>query len=186
MQSKRERTRARILQAAWELFRENGYQPTSTRQIARTAEVADGTVFSHFSTKLDILKAGILAQIQLVIEEANVSLKGNTPEERLLHYAEHLYPFYAEQAEFSRELFKEILWHQDELSPQIQAFIYKLFDAPVSAENQVYGQVLMDCYFMTLLEGLGSKQVSALRMQDLLTQKLASLTSNRSSATPLL
>ncbi|MBR9827658.1 MAG: TetR/AcrR family transcriptional regulator [Oceanospirillales bacterium] len=177
MQSKRERTRARILQAAWNLFQESGYQPTSTRQIARAAEVADGTVFSHFSTKLEILKAGVQTQIKQVIEQADASLKGCTPEDRLLHYARHLYPFYAEQAEFSRELFKEILWHQDELRPQIEAFIFKLFDAPVCEREQVYGQVLMDCYFMTLLDGLGAEEVSASLMQERLTQKLACFTS---------
>ncbi|GAA0695869.1 TetR/AcrR family transcriptional regulator [Marinobacterium maritimum] len=177
MQSKRERTRARILEAAWNLFREKGYQTTSTRQIARAAGIADGTVFSHFSTKLEILKAGIQTQIEQVIKQADVSLKGCTAEDRLLHYAEHLYPFYAAQAEFSRELFKEILWHQDELRPQIEAFIFKLFDAPVCAKDQVYGQVLMDCYFMTLLEGLGSEEVSARWMQERLTQKLAGFTS---------
>ncbi|KOO11428.1 transcriptional regulator, partial [Vibrio xuii] len=48
--NKRQITRERILNAAWALFAENGYEETTTRQIARHANVADGTVFSHFPT----------------------------------------------------------------------------------------------------------------------------------------
>ncbi|MGO3799348.1 MAG: TetR/AcrR family transcriptional regulator, partial [Vibrio casei] len=53
--TKRQQTRESILNAAWALFAENGYEMTTTRQIARQAGVADGTVFSHFSTKLAML-----------------------------------------------------------------------------------------------------------------------------------
>ena len=178
MSSKRENTRARILQAAWQLFRQQGYQHTSTRAIAQAAGVADGTVFSHFNTKLDMLKAGILVQIEQVVADADASLTATTPTDRLLHYAGHLYPFYAANAEFSRELFRELLWHQDELRPQVQAFILKLLpDEPVP-DRPVYGQVLMDCYFMTLLEGLSGESCDAPRMLERLRQKLACLASD--------
>ena len=61
--SKRQITRARILSSAWHLFAEQGYEETTTRQIARHAEVADGTVFSHFPTKLEMLREGMMAQL---------------------------------------------------------------------------------------------------------------------------
>ncbi|MBP0048294.1 TetR/AcrR family transcriptional regulator [Marinobacterium sp. AK62] len=173
MSLKREQTRARILQAAWQLFHERGYQDTSTRAIARAAGVADGTVFSHFETKLEILKAGIIVRIEDVIEQADRRLSASTPAQRLLHYAEYLYPFYAENAEFSRELFKELLWQQDDLRPQIEAFIRKLFPKPPAERDLLYGHILMDCYFMTLLEGLGDTEYSASRMLDRLERKLA-------------
>ncbi len=172
MSTKREQTRTRILQAAWQLFQEQGYQNSSTRAIARAAGVADGTVFSHFKTKLDMLKAGILVQVDTVVAEADRLLRANTPEQRLLHYASHLYPFYAECAEFSRELFKELLWDQQELRPQIQAFIDKLFADKPSEDDRLYGQILMDLYFMTLLEGLGEITCDSDRMLAQLGAKL--------------
>lgn len=67
--SKRQITRKRILNAAWTLFAENGYEETTTRQIAREAGVADGTVFSHFPTKLDMLREGMLSQLTQLSEQ---------------------------------------------------------------------------------------------------------------------
>ncbi len=44
-------TRERILQAARRLFNENGYEATTTRDIAQAAEIATGTLFNYFPTK---------------------------------------------------------------------------------------------------------------------------------------
>lgn len=44
-------TRQRILEAARRLFAEQGYEATTTRDIARAAQIATGTLFNYFSTK---------------------------------------------------------------------------------------------------------------------------------------
>jgi len=44
-------TRNRILQAARRLFADNGYEATTTRDIAQAAEIATGTLFNYFPTK---------------------------------------------------------------------------------------------------------------------------------------
>ena len=46
--SKGERTRQSILQAAYELFLEQGYAATSMRQIAERAGLALGGIYNHF------------------------------------------------------------------------------------------------------------------------------------------
>ena len=43
--------RDKILQAALELFAEQGFRGTSTAQIAKHAGVATGTLFHHFESK---------------------------------------------------------------------------------------------------------------------------------------
>ena len=48
--------RNRILVAATQLFGENGYRSVKTGEIARTAGVAEGTVFHHFGTKRGLLE----------------------------------------------------------------------------------------------------------------------------------
>lgn len=48
-------TRNRILKAALRLFARNGYDGTTTRDLAEAAEVAEGTLFRHFSNKKAIL-----------------------------------------------------------------------------------------------------------------------------------
>ena len=47
----KELTRKRILAAARRLFAGDGYGPTTTRDIARAAGVASGTLFNYFPTK---------------------------------------------------------------------------------------------------------------------------------------
>jgi AcrR family transcriptional regulator len=48
-------TRTRILKAALKLFARQGYDGTSTRDLAQTAGVAEGTLFRHFPNKKAIL-----------------------------------------------------------------------------------------------------------------------------------
>ena len=48
-------TRTRILQAAQRLFAAKGFEGTTTRDLAQTAGVAEGTLFRHFANKKAIL-----------------------------------------------------------------------------------------------------------------------------------
>lgn len=48
-------TRTRILKAALKLFAKQGYDGTTTRDLAERAGVAEGTLFRHFSNKKAIL-----------------------------------------------------------------------------------------------------------------------------------
>ncbi len=48
-------TRTRILQAALSLFARQGYEGTTTKDLAAAAYVAEGTLFRHFSNKKAIL-----------------------------------------------------------------------------------------------------------------------------------
>lgn len=50
-----EDTRSRILQAALRLFSAKGYDGTTTKDLATAANVAEGTLFRHFSNKKAIL-----------------------------------------------------------------------------------------------------------------------------------
>ena len=47
-------TRERILKVALALFQKKGFAATTTKQIARGAGVAEGTIFNYFKTKEDI------------------------------------------------------------------------------------------------------------------------------------
>ena len=48
-------TRQRILQAARRLFSDNGFDSTTTRDIALAADIATGTLFNYFPTKEAVL-----------------------------------------------------------------------------------------------------------------------------------
>lgn len=53
-EEKKERTKEEILEAALELFRKNGLENTTTRQISKRAGIAEGTLFNYFKTKEDL------------------------------------------------------------------------------------------------------------------------------------
>lgn len=50
----------RVLEAAITLFAEKGYASTSTSEIAKAAEVAEGTIFRHFGSKENLLFSVIM------------------------------------------------------------------------------------------------------------------------------
>ncbi|HEV3339281.1 MAG TPA: TetR/AcrR family transcriptional regulator [Pirellulales bacterium] len=54
-------TRRRIVEAAVDLFRSQGFDTTTTRDIARAAGIAAGTLFNYFETK-EALVAGLAAE----------------------------------------------------------------------------------------------------------------------------
>lgn len=53
--TKRERTRAALLRAAFELFAERGYDATTTKAIADRAGVTEMTLFRHFPGKASLV-----------------------------------------------------------------------------------------------------------------------------------
>ena len=169
--SKREQTRSRILSAAWQLFTENGYEKTSTRDISSAAGVATGTVFSHFPNKLELLKSGLEVQLSTLLVETAKSDTSTTPVDRLLHFASALYPFYLSQREFSKVIFKGILWQSQSLDPQLNAFKHQLVFG--DEQKLLYADVLMDVYFMTLLVGLNDDTENEASLIAKLKEKLS-------------
>src|SRR5437016_2281219 len=76
-------TRLRIVEAALELFRTRGFDATTTRDIARLAGIATGTLFNYFDSKEAII--GHLAEeaIGLARSGQNNGTTDGTLEEEL-------------------------------------------------------------------------------------------------------
>ncbi len=60
--TKGEATRARIVDAAYQLFMQQGYHATSMRQIVETAGVTMGGIYNHFASKAAIWEAVFMAR----------------------------------------------------------------------------------------------------------------------------
>lgn len=85
-------TRQRILDSAQQLFAGQGFEATTTRDIAQAAEIAVGTLFNYFSTKEAVVeclvgKATAAAQIEFV-RKSNLagSQEAETLEEELFAF----------------------------------------------------------------------------------------------------
>ena len=57
--------RGRLLQEAARLFRDKGYERTTVRDLAAAVGIQSGSLFHHFKTKEDILKAVMVETIRL-------------------------------------------------------------------------------------------------------------------------
>lgn len=77
-------TRYRIIEAADQLFYQQGYENTSFADIAAAVQISSGNCYHHFKTKDEILAAVIefrLAKTQALLEQW--AKDGDTPEARI-------------------------------------------------------------------------------------------------------
>ena len=163
-QTQKEATRQRIRTVAGELFIEQGYEATTSRQIAAAADVAVGTLFVHFESKHDILADILFADIEVTVASAFRSLPddGDTVT-KLLHLMAALYGYYAGQMELSRVLLQHSLFAPagaDNFDPQLAAFVAAV--STIIQQGQQEGEVttrkppqlLADLYMATYFYGL--------------------------------
>jgi AcrR family transcriptional regulator len=108
--SKGECTRLAIVEAAYELFLEQGYSATSMRRIAERAGLALGGIYNHFSGKEEIFEAVIkdrhpYKQILPVI----LSAPGSTLPDFVHNAAHALVEELGKRPDFVRLMFIEIV-----------------------------------------------------------------------------
>ncbi|MEU8303829.1 helix-turn-helix domain-containing protein [Actinomadura sp. NPDC048955] len=83
------RNRERILEAAEEVFAVAG-PDASTEEVARRAGVAIGTVFRHFPTKADLLRALMKRLLQQVTDDAAELVASEDPAGALFEFVARL------------------------------------------------------------------------------------------------
>lgn len=83
----KERRRRRILQAATELFMQQGYRKTSMDEVARRAGVAKGTVYLYFRTKAELMTQAIVDEKKRYIVKLKPVLEAPS-DQRLRKYVE--------------------------------------------------------------------------------------------------
>jgi AcrR family transcriptional regulator len=71
--------RERIVRAALQVIREHGIAAMTTKQIARTAQVAEGSIYNHFTDKTALVGAA-MAEVSAGIREAMTRLLGRVGE----------------------------------------------------------------------------------------------------------
>jgi AcrR family transcriptional regulator len=105
-----ERTRLAILEAAQELFLENGYQGTSMRQIAeRAGGIAVGGIYNHFASKEDIFRQLVEARSpQWDIVAALEEVEGDSGPELLANAWTRLSSIILERVDFAQLMFVDI------------------------------------------------------------------------------
>lgn len=66
---KKQETHQRLLEAAWKLFQERGYDSTAVEEITEVADVAKGTFFNYFEGKEALLSEIITWQVREMADQ---------------------------------------------------------------------------------------------------------------------
>ena len=75
---KKQRTRLLIAETARRLFGERGFDAVSVAEVAREAEVSEGTVFNYFPSKEDLFFSGMEAFEAKLVEAVRARPPGET------------------------------------------------------------------------------------------------------------
>lgn len=99
---------ARIRKAALRLFRERGFEATTTREVARRAGIAAGTLFLYVQRKDQLVDFVFSGEIARVVDDAFATLpaRGDLVA-RLMHPFSRLIDFYAADLAIARLLVRE-------------------------------------------------------------------------------
>ena len=138
--SRGEQTRNAILQAAHDLFVQQGYHGTSMRQIAQGAGIALGGLYNHFASKDDVFEAVFLAyhpyhEVMPLIEES----QGDSVDEVVRDAARRMVEAVKERPDFMNLMFIELVEFKSvhaqklmvELLPRGQAILQRFTRAGV-------------------------------------------------------
>lgn len=102
----------RIKNAARELFISNGFDETTTREIAIRAGVGIGTVFTYADNKRDLLFLVANDDLAEVTAAAEAGLRKHAScLQNLVGFFRHHYKFFARQPELSRLLLREMTFY---------------------------------------------------------------------------
>ena len=115
----KERTKEQILQAALELFRKNGLDGTTTKQISRRAGIAEGTLFNYFKTKEDLALYFFQKETDDLIEwfMSEASLRRAPLPERLFAIIHRQLEYISPYEDFIGAVFFRSLQPRSKLSP---------------------------------------------------------------------
>lgn len=149
--SKREMTEERILEAALNLFSEKGYSGASTSEIAKEANVAEGTIFRYFPQKKDML-LGVVSKLvdavsdQMVmtpLEKIYEENKNAPPEVLLKALLMDRVALFNKVGEHVKVILTEMQYHEEVL----EIFVNKILKKVLVYVEKVYGEFVEKGYF---------------------------------------
>jgi len=159
---KKQETRQRLLEAAWALFAEQGYESTTVEQITERADVAKGTLFNYFETKETLLAEVMTWRTELLGDRV---LSAETPPPsavaRIKLVMEAMTNEFSPEREFARHLFMARIAApvKHASAHRLGSLIYDLTvqgqaDGEIRADldGGLVARLLMTCFFHTFMQ----------------------------------
>lgn len=160
--------RARIVAAARELFRRQGFADTTTQQIADAADIGTGTLFLYARSKEDLL---VMVFSDEMLDTAR-RIFADPPEDpcldaRLMAVFDRMADYHADDPDLARLLLKELVVPRSEARrsdiDELMDAIYDGLTDMISADPRVRNPALVArsafaLYYFALLSWLGAGQ----------------------------
>ncbi len=140
-------TRTAILEAAMRLFTEKGYDNTSISDLARTAGIGKGTIYTYFAGKSEILLAFCEQQLAFVSRELRDK---SDPDASLLRRLLDLFMgefrFISKNPEFGRTMLREMVFPKEMTVERSREIDDKYIDllVPMFRKAQKRGELRTD------------------------------------------
>ena len=142
-----ERNKDRILRATLELFQVHGIKKTTTHDIARKAGISPATVYNHFGSKEDLIRAAVKYFLTSTAADFNKIFKGDLSflekMEQILSYKSDMLGQY--QGEFMQTVISE--------DPEIRYLVDSVYLTEIR-------QMIIDFYEEGKRQGYVSQELS--------------------------
>ncbi len=137
-ETKGDRTRATLIEAAYQLFNNKGYHATSMRDIATEAGLALGGIYNHFQSKEDIFVAMLMERHPFleILPELHAA-QGDTVEALVRDAARRMIAKLDQQPLFLNLIFIEVVEFKSKHIP----LLFELFFPPMLTFVQRFQQV---------------------------------------------
>jgi AcrR family transcriptional regulator len=112
--------RERILDAAVELASEGGYDAVQMREVAERAEVALGTLYRYFPSKVHLLVAA-LGRTFTELRDSVPAGDNGTPEERTYRVVAHVTRFLAKNRRLSGAMVRALMSAEADAAADVEA-----------------------------------------------------------------
>jgi len=174
-ESRRERNKRdklnRIVAAARALFQTQGYNKTTTQQIARAAQIASGTLFLYAKSKEDLLLLVFNNEMRELIEEVYASLdKDDDVVTRAMGLFKGFVDYHEKDIDIARALIRELTFvsnpeRREEVNDTVAAIQAKLRlivirgmdqrQLPSDTDVKMMARVMFTLYYQQLQAWLG-------------------------------
>ena len=112
--------RERILDAAMELATEGGYDAVQMREVAERADVALGTLYRYFPSKVHLLVAAMGRTFQTLQESVRVDESDGTPQERVYRVVAAVTRYLARHRRLSGAMIRALMSADTEAAREVE------------------------------------------------------------------
>ncbi|MGD1996416.1 MAG: TetR/AcrR family transcriptional regulator [Anaerolineae bacterium] len=135
-----EARRSQLLDAAAVVFAEKGFHRATTKEIARTAGVSEGTIYNYFDSKADLV-IGIMARLT-ELKDLGTELREAVREDArdfLLAVFQHRMELIERNRDMMQAVLPEVL-----ITPALRERFYQQFVQPTAAQLEEYVQARVE------------------------------------------